>query len=817
MKVSYRKIKEFLPTSFSATDAAAVLTATGLEIEKVETVEDIPGGLKGLVVGKITDCEQHPNADRLRVCKVDVGDETLNIVCGAPNAAKGLNVIVAKPGTWIYPISGKPIKIKKGKIRGEISNGMLCGPDEVGLGEDTGGIMELEPNLKEGSLVSDAFNIGTDEVLEIGLTPNRNDAMGHYGVARDLRAGLIHGTVNEVLEKSLEAVIVPEGADIDFNNGFESLKSKVDAVDLATKYALVGIDGVKIGPSPNHVQQFLKAIGVAPINNVVDATNYVLHELGQPLHAFDYNKIGGEEVVVRLAKKGEKITTLDNVERNLHTSDLVIADTNNAMCIAGVFGSSEHGVSDSTTKILIESAYFNPISIRKTAKRHGLSTDASFRFERHVDPNLVEEAAKRVSQLIMDWAGGEIFGATHTVSNNLVEGAKVEMDWGMMDRVIGESIDRGRVASILNSLDIEIISQTKTTLSVKVPAYRSDVTRPADVIEEILRIHGFNQIDIPTRISSTVEIPQKPNKEDLIFGWASTLVARGFNEIMSNSLTKASYAKSVNDRDLNPKAVIEILNPLSSDLGVMRQSLVFQGIEAIARNRNHKVADLRLFEFGKTYMKKTDGYSETEHLSLFVSGNKTIENWDSAGESSDLFTVKESVWAILSQVGIADKVKERIDDGGILIEGSEILLGEKSIGRFGKVHPDLVQICGMSGDVFWADLLVKPLIKSRKKRKVATYDLPKFPSVRRDLSLVIDKGVTFEEIKTAALNAERKLLKEINLFDVYEGNKLAAGKVSYAISLILQDVNSTLTDKKIDRSVAKILESISEKTGAILR
>ncbi len=817
MKVSYRKIKEFLPTSFSATDAAAVLTATGLEIEKVETVEDIPGGLKGLVVGKITDCEQHPNADRLRVCKVDVGDETLNIVCGAPNAAKGLNVIVAKPGTWIYPISGKPIKIKKGKIRGEISNGMLCGPDEVGLGEDTGGIMELEPNLKEGSLVSDAFNIGTDEVLEIGLTPNRNDAMGHYGVARDLRAGLIHGTVNEVLEKSLEAVIVPEGADIDFNNGFESLKSKVDAVDLATKYALVGIDGVKIGPSPNHVQQFLKAIGVAPINNVVDATNYVLHELGQPLHAFDYNKIGGEEVVVRLAKKGEKITTLDNVERNLHTSDLVIADTNNAMCIAGVFGSSEHGVSDSTTKILIESAYFNPISIRKTAKRHGLSTDASFRFERHVDPNLVEEAAKRVSQLIMDWAGGEIFGATHTVSNNLVEGAKVEMDWGMMDRVIGESIDRGRVASILNSLDIEIISQTKTTLSVKVPAYRSDVTRPADVIEEILRIHGFNQIDIPTRISSTVEIPQKPNKEDLIFGWASTLVARGFNEIMSNSLTKASYAKSVNDRDLNPKAVIEILNPLSSDLGVMRQSLVFQGIEAIARNRNHKVADLRLFEFGKTYMKKADGYSETEHLSLFVSGNKTIENWDSAGESSDLFTVKESVWAILSQVGIADKVKERIDDGGILIEGSEILLGEKSIGRFGKVHPDLVQICGMSGDVFWADLLVKPLIKSRKKRKVAAYDLPKFPSVRRDLSLVIDKGVTFEEIKTAALNAERKLLKEINLFDVYEGNKLAAGKVSYAISLILQDVNSTLTDKKIDRSVAKILESISEKTGAILR
>ena len=817
MKVSYRKIKEFLPTSVSATDAAAVLTATGLEIEGIETVEDIPGGLKGLVVGKIIDCKQHPNADRLRICKVDVGDETLDIVCGAPNAAKGLNVIVAKPGTWIYPTIGERLKIKKGKIRGEVSNGMLCGPDEVGLGVDTGEIMELDANLKVGSLVCDAFNVGTDEVLEIGLTPNRNDAMGHYGVARDLRAGLIHGTVNEVSEKGLESVKVPESADIDFNSGFDSLKSKVDATELATKYALVGIDGVKIGASPDHIQQFLKAIGVAPINNVVDATNYVLHELGQPLHAFDYDKIGGEEVVVRIAKKGEKITTLDDEERNLHPSDLVIADANDAMCIAGVFGSSKHGVSESTTKVLIESAFFNPVSIRKSAKRHGLSTDASFRFERHVDPNLVEEAAKRVSQLIMDWAGGEIFGAAHVVSNDEIDGAKVEMDWEMMDKVIGDSLDRNRVASILSSLDIEIISQTETKLSLKVPAYRSDVTRPADVIEEILRIHGFDQIEIPTRISSTLELPQRPNREDLIFGWASTLVARGYNEIMSNSLTNASYAESVNDRDLNPKAVVEILNPLSRDLGVMRQSLVFQGIEAMARNRNHKVADIRLFEFGRTYMKKGDGYSETEHLSLFVSGNKTAENWNNTGEGSDMFTVKESVWAILSQVGIADKVSERIDDGGILLEGSEIHLGEKSIGRFGKVHPDVVQICGMSGDVFWADLLVKPLIKSRKKRKVVAFDLPKFPSVRRDLSLVIDKAVTFEEIKTAAFNADRKLLNGVNLFDVYEGNKLEAGKVSYAISLILQDPNSTLTDKKIDKCVAKILESITEKTGASLR
>ena len=817
MKVSYRKIKEFLPTSISATDAAAVLTATGLEIEGVETVEHIPGGLKGLIVGKITDCNQHPNADRLRVCKVDVGSETLDIVCGAPNASTGLNVIVATPGTWIHPTGGEPFKIKRGKIRGEVSNGMLCGPDEVGLGEDTGGIMELDPSLKPGSLVSDAFRIGSNEVLDIGLTPNRNDAMGHYGVARDLRAGLIHGTVKEITDNGLQNVSVPQCADIDFSKGFDTLKASVANPELASKYTLVGIDGVKIGPSPEEAQHFLKSIGVAPINNVVDATNYVLHELGQPLHAFDYDKIGGEEIIVRQANKGEKITTLDDVERKLDTADLVIADAKDAMCIAGVFGSGEHGVSDKTTKVLIESAFFNPVSVRKSAKRHGLSTDASFRFERQVDPNLVEQAAQRVAQLIMDWAGGEVFGATHVTSNEKVEGATIKLELDMMDRVIGAKLERDRVSSILESLDIEISSKDESTMTLQVPAYRSDVTRPADIIEEILRIHGFDQIEIPSRISSALEIPQKPNREDEIFGWASTLVAKGYNEIMSNSLTKASYAESVNDRDLNPKASVEILNPLSSDLGVMRQSLVFQGIEAIARNKNHKVADLRLFELGRTYMKTADGYSETEHLSLFVSGNKSKENWNEKYTKSDLFTIKEGVWALLSQIGIAAKVTERADEGGLLLEGSEILLGEKSIGRFGLVHPDVVEMCGMDGAVYWADLLVEPLLKARKKRKIVAYDLPKFPSVRRDLSLIIEKSVSFEQIKSAAFETERKLLKEVNLFDVYEGDKLDEGKVSYAISLVIQDPNSTLTDKKIDKCISRILDSITQKTGARLR
>ena len=817
MKVSYRKIKEFLPTSISATDAAAVLTATGLEIEGVETVEDIPGGLKGLVVGKITACNQHPNADRLRVCRVDVGFEELDIVCGAPNAATGLNVIVAKPGTWIHPTTGDPFKIKRGKIRGEVSNGMLCGPDEVGLGEDTGGIMELDPSLKPGSLVSDAFKIGSDEVLEIGLTPNRNDAMGHYGVARDLRAGLIHGTVSEISEKELQNICVAQSADIDFSKGFDKLKASVVNPELASKYTVVGIDGVEIGPSPEEAQRFLKSIGVAPINNVVDATNYVLHELGQPLHAFDYDKIGGEEIIVRQANKGEKITTLDDVERKLDTADLVIADAKDAMCIAGVFGSSEHGVSENTTRVLIESAFFNPVSVRKSAKRHGLSTDASFRFERQVDPNLVEEAAKRVAQLIIDWAGGKVFGATHVTNNKKIEGATIALELDMMDRVIGSKLERDRVSSILESLDIEISSKDESTMILQVPAYRSDVTRPADIIEEILRIHGFDQIEIPSRISSALEIPQKPNREDEIFGWASTLVAKGYNEIMSNSLTKAVYTECVNDRDLNPKATVEILNPLSSDLGVMRQSLVFQGIEAIARNKNHKVVDLRLFELGRTYMKTAYGYSETEHLSLFVSGNNSKENWNEKSTESDLFTIKEGVWALLSQIGIASKVTERPDEGGLLLEGSELLVGEKSIGRFGLVHPDVVEMCGMDGAVYWADLLVKPLLKARKKRKIVAYDLPKFPSVRRDLSLIINKSVSFEQIKNAAFETERKLLKEVNLFDVYEGDNLDKGKVSYAISLVIQDPNSTLTDKKIDKCVSRILDSITQKTGGSLR
>lgn len=814
MKVSYRKIKEFLNVSVSAEDAAAVLTATGLEIEGVESVDDVPGGLRGLVVGRINECIQHPNADKLRCCKVEIAnDEILDIVCGAPNAAEGLHVLVATVGTMLYPSSGEPFKIKKGKIRGEVSMGMLCGADEVGLGEGTGGIMELDTKWAPGTLASDVFQVGTDHVLEIGLTPNRNDAMGHYGVARDLRAGLIHGTVADTVVDGLDKVQLPSSADINLDAGFNTgFTVNIHSEELSPKYVAVAIDGVKVGPSPEHAQRFLKAIGVAPINNVVDATNYVLHELGTPLHAFDYDTFSGNQINVRLATQDEALTTLDGIERKLDAKDLVIADENEAMCIAGVLGSEKHGVSESTTRVILESAFFNPVSVRKSAKRHTISTDASFRFERHVDPNLVEAAAKRAAQLITEWAGGEITGASNFGSGTIA-GSQIELSWNTLDTLIGTELDRKRVHSILESLDIEISAENSEGLSLNVPAYRSDVTRPADVVEEILRIHGFDQIPIPTRISSTLEIQAGPDREDILFGWSSTLVARGFNEIMSNSLTKASYIENCNDADINPKLTVNILNPLSNDLGVMRQSLVFGGLEAISRNKNHKMPNLRLFEVGRTYFKDGEGYKEVEHLSLWMTGRKRAENWNEGNENTNIFELKQAVNAILTQSGKV--VTERPDAGGILLEGNEILIGEKVVGRFGQVHPDLCEMCDVDQPVYWADLLTKPLLKKRKK--IVAVELPKFPSVRRDLSLILDKSVKFEDIKNAAFNSERKLLKEVNLFDVYEGDKLESNQVSYAISLVLQDKSQTLTDKKIDKSVSRILEGITNDTGAELR
>jgi phenylalanyl-tRNA synthetase beta chain len=633
----------------------------------------------------------------------------------------------------------------------------------------------------------------------------------------------LHGTVKEFTQSSLSEVKLLKSMKIDFGSGLsDGFQAEIEstALDLATRYTLIEIDGLKIEPSPEHAQRFLRSIGCAPINNVVDATNYVLNELGQPLHAFDADKVKGE-LRVRLATEGETITTLDGENRELCDKDLVIADSNEAMCIAGVFGSEKHGVSNGTTRILLESAFFNPVSIRKSAKKHGLSTDASFRFEREVDPNLIKAAGERAAELICEWSGGKVVGAVELGETEISPGVAVDLEWEMLDKIIGQKLERTHVMSILKSLDIDVIREDKDKLNLLVPAYRGDVTRTADVVEEILRIHGFDQINIPSRISSTLEVHTGQDREDILFGLASTLVSRGFNEIISNSLTKSSYAECVKDADLDPSKTVDILNPLSGDLGVMRQSLVFQGIEAIARNRNHKSTDLKFFELGRTYQvnKKgqTQGYIETEHISLWVTGRKVPLNWNENEEKVDLFTLKEAVGTLLDQVGVRSKVNEMMDEGGILLEGNVIKIGSNVIGRFGQVHPDVTKMCEVDEPVFWGDLLIEPLLKARKKRTIIAKELPKFPSVKRDLSLVLDKVVSFESIKEVAYKSENKLLKEVSLFDVYEGDKIEKGKVSYAIGLILQDESKTLTDKQIDKSVARILEGITKATGATLR
>ena len=802
-----------MPTSISATDAAAVLTATGLEIEGVETVEDIPGGLKGLIVGKITDCNQHPNADRLRVCKVDVGSGKLDIVCGAPNAASGLNVIVATPGTWVHPSTGEPFKIKRGKIRGEVSNGMICGPDEVGLGEDTGGIMELDPSLKPGSLVSDAFSIGSDEVLEIGLTPNRNDAMGHYGVARDLRAGLIHGTVSEIPEEKLQDVCVPESANIDFSKGFDKLKASVVNPELASKYTLLGIDGVKIGPSPEEAQRFLKSIGVAPINNVVDATNYVLHELGQPLHAFDYDKIGGEEIIVRQANKGEKITTLDDVERKLDTADLVIADAKDAMCIAGVFGGIDSGVSKSTKNIFLESAYFNPVSIRKSAKRHNLNTDASFRYERGCDPNITVYALKRAAILIKEICNGEITSDIIDFYPKPIENVNVNFSFDSLNKIAGEKINKDLVKKILKNLEINIVEDSGDSLILSIPTYRVDVTREIDVIEEVLRIYGFNTIALPDKLSTSITISNSIDSYKLKKVLSNLLASNGFNEIMNNSLTKSSYNKFIEEfKDENN---VNILNPLSSDLNIMRRTLLFSALESVEYNNNRKNSNLKFFEFGKSYQ-IFDKYEENQHLYLTITGNKYEENWNVKNEKVDFFFIKEMVHTILSRLGLTKyKVKEVNTNG--LSSGLMYSVKKKPLVYFGNVDSNILKSYKIRNSVFIADFNWDLILDLVGNNKIVYKPVNKFPIIRRDLSLLINQDVSFSQLEKIARSVNNSLLQEVNLFDVYIGDKLPDNKKSYAISFVFEDNSKTLTDYQIDEVMKKLIAEFEISVGAEIR
>ena len=806
MKISYNWIKQFIKIDWQSEETAALLTDLGLEVEVVEKYQSVKGGLEGIVVGHVLTCVPHPDADRLKITTVDLGDGVpVQIVCGASNVAAGQKVPVATIGTVLYDKEGESFTIKKGKIRGQESHGMICAEDEIGLGSSHEGIMVLDPSLQPGTPAATVFQIENDEVFEIGLTPNRADAMSHYGTARDLRAGLIQSGVNvELITPSVTKFRVDK----------RTLKIDIDVKEsnLVPRYCGLTISGITVQPSPAWLQNRLKAIGLNPKNNIVDVTNYVLHELGQPLHAFDAAKINGK-VIVKTLPSGTKFTTLDDVERSLHEEDIMICDENGPLCIAGVFGGKESGVSESTTSIFLESAYFNPVSVRKTAKRHQLNTDASFRFERGIDPSITDYALKRAALLIQEVAGGEITSDLIDVYPKKIDDFSVFLNFNKVTKIIGQEIPKDIIKKILVSLDIKVNSVTDSGLGLTIPAYRVDVQREIDVIEEILRVYGYNNIKFSNKVNAT--IANSPRTEDYKIQnvVATQLNSQGFHEMMANSLTTANYIQ-LSDL-LKEEHNVTMLNPLSSDLATMRQSLLFSGLEAISYNINRKNTDLKLFEFGKTYHNYPSGYEEKKHLTLFLTGNRNQETWTSGQKPTDFFLFKGYVTAVLERLGI-QKTQNQPLTTDVYSEGIAISLGKDTIVEIGVVKKSILKHFGIKQEVFFADFNWAAILKLISN-KVKFTEIPKYPEVRRDLALLLDQAVTYESIYTIAKQTEKSLLKNVDLFDVYEGQNLPEGKKSYALSFSIQDSSKTLTDEQIDKIMSKLQKNFETELGAVLR
>ena len=806
MKISYNWLKQFIKIDLKSEETGAILTDLGLEVEIIESFQSIKGGLEGVVVGQVVSCEKHPDADRLSITKVDLGDgNPIQIVCGAPNVAVGQKVPVATIGTKLFDKEGAIFEIKKGKIRGQDSHGMICAEDELGIGTSHEGIMVLDNKLIPGTPCSKVFNVEIDEVFEIGLTPNRADAMSHFGVARDLRAHLLQKNNNiELITPSVSTFRIDK----------RTLKFDVNVIDskLCPRYCGVTISGITVKASPEWLQNRLKAIGITPKNNIVDITNYILHDLGQPLHAFDASKINGK-ISVKTAEKGIKFITLDDVERILHPEDLMICDEKGPMCIAGVFGGKYSGVTENTTSIFLESAYFNPVSIRKSAKRHGLNTDASFRFERGIDPNITEFALKRAALLIKEIAGGEITSDIIDIYPKAIEDFRVFLHFDKVTKLIGQELSKETIKKILASLDIKVNSVSDAGLGLIIPSYRVDVQREVDVVEEILRVYGYNNINFSKKLNATVS--NSPRKEDFkIQNIVATLLnSLGFNEMMANSLTTSDFIKL--SENIKEEHTVKILNPLSNDLSVMRQSLLFSGLEAVSFNINRKNSDLKLFEFGKTYQKLASNYQEQKHLSLFLTGSKAIENWTSTTKASDFFLFKSYVLNVLSRLGI-NKLQNQPLTTDFFSEGILIKNGNEIIVEFGTIKRTILKHFDIKQEVFYADFNWDLVLKSIDN-KIKFTDIPKFPEVRRDLALLLEKNITFESVHQLAFKTEKTLLKEVNLFDVYEGENLPAGKKSYAISILLQDETKTLTEDQIDKIMNKLIKNLENELGASLR
>ena len=806
MKISYNWLKQFIKIDLKSEETATLLTDLGLEVEVVEKYQSVRGGLEGVVVGHVLTCEKHPDADRLSITTVDLGDGTpVQIVCGASNVAKGQNVPVATIGTKLFDAAGVAFEIKKGKIRGQESHGMICAEDELGLGTSHEGIMILDATLRPGTPCATVFNIENDEVFEIGLTPNRADAMSHYGVARDLRSSLLQNNSNiELITPSVSTFRIDK----------RTLKIDVDVIDtkLAPRYCGVTLSGLTVKPSPEWLQNRLKAIGITPKNNIVDVTNYILHDLGQPLHAFDAAKINGKIIVKTLAA-GTKFTTLDAIERTLHEEDLMICDEKGPLCIAGVFGGINSGVTETTNSIFLESAYFNPVSIRKSAKRHALNTDASFRFERGIDPNITEFALKRAALLIKEVAGGEITSDIIDIYPKKIEDFPVFLNFDKTAKLIGQELPEETIKKILASLDIKVTTVSDAGLGLIIPSYRVDVQREIDVIEEILRVYGYNNINFTKKLNATVSNSARTEDYKVQNIIATQLNSLGFHEMMANSLTTPEYIGL--SEMLKEEYNVMMLNPLSHDLSAMRQSLLFSGLEAVSYNINRRNSDLKLFEFGKTYHKLPSGYVEPKHLTLFASGNRSEESWRNDQKPTDFFLFKGYVTAVLERLGIL-KIQNKPATSDVFAEGMAIACSNDTLVEFGTVKKSILKHFDIKQEVFYADFnwnLILKLIST----KIKFTDIPKYPEVRRDLALLVDQSVAFDAIYSIARQTEKSLLKDINLFDVYEGKNLPEGKKSYAVSFTLQDNSKTLTEEQIDKIMSKLQKNMEIELGASLR
>ena len=820
MNISYNWLKRYIDTDLPAEKVAEVLTDIGLEVEGFEKIETVKGGLQGVVVGEVVTCTDHPDSDHLHLTTVDVGAvEPLQIVCGAPNCRAGLKVLCAQVGAVLYPDGGdEEFKIKRSKIRGVESLGMLCAEDELGIGASHDGIMELPADAPVGMTAREYLHIEDDYLIEIGLTPNRVDAASHVGVARDLAAYLQSRGEHVQVKMPDVSAFAPDNHDL-------KVKIRVENPEAAPRYAGVTVTGCKIGPSPEWMQNCLRAAGINPKNNLVDITNFVLFELGQPLHAFDAAKIEGGEVVVRTCAEGTPFVTLDGVERKLTDKDLMICSAERPMCIAGVFGGLDSGVSDTTTDVFIESAYFNPVWVRKTAKRFGLNTDSSFRFERGVDPNMQVYAAKRAALLMKELAGGTISSDITDIYPAPIADFVFDVSLARVNALIGKEIPENVVRTIIAALEVKILSEKDGVLTVAVPPYRVDVQREADLIEDILRIYGYNNVEIPQQVRSTLSYAPKPDRNKLMNLAADFLTANGFTEIMSNSLTKASYYEGLTSCPAD--RCVRILNPLSADLSVMRQTLLFNMLEAVELNANRRNGDLCLYEFGNCYFydesKRSEenrlaAYSEEYRLSIAVTGVATPQSWDSKPVKASFFTLRAVAEKLLRRFGIdIYALKTEPLESDLFSEGLSMSLNGKELLQIGSVAAKIRRMTDVKQEVYYLEMNFEALAKSTKKLKIVAEELSKFPEVKRDLALLVDKQVTFAALRDAAFAAERKLLKSVSLFDVYEGDKLPEGKKSYALSFILEDKTRTLDDKTIERVMSNLTRQFEQRCGAQVR